>query len=261
MSEESETLEHLEEARIREMIRWVFEWVFHRVNKDYDPAAGHGQAVVGLLAFTYAVDLFNRLSAAGRYRLPDGASDDRGLDLLQEGIPAEAFEAMLKLDRSSIVRSDFAGSPGWAVGDIRWILQSMPYGDVDKINWADKSETKQRAGRQPYDYGNPGLFALEEYGLGAELTDNFTGITFVLAHAFNGETGAYEVYFGHSRAADQPGSGPWHWRRLVAAGGFGPTHSPDEDGRVKLPGTPPAPVAPDANVRMRTSKSATGTDE
>jgi len=168
---------------------------------------------------------------------------------------------MRELDHGSLHRSDFAGSPGWAVGDTRWILQSMPFGEIDKINWRDKSETKQRAGRQPYSYGNPGLFDLEDYGLDFQLEDDFTGTTFIVAHAFNGETGEYEVYFGRSRSAEQPGTGPWHWRRLIASGGFGPTNPTFDEGGPTLPGAPPVPIAPDANVRLRPSPPATGTGQ
>jgi hypothetical protein len=259
MSEEQVTIEQLENDGIVAAIRWVFEWVFWRVNKDFDPSAGHNQTVVGVLAFTYACDLFNRLAAAGRYRLPEGAAGDRGLDILRDGIPSEAFEAMLNLDVSRIRRNDFMGSPGWSVGNVRWILQSMPYGGVDKINWNDKSDTKQSAGRQPYSYGNPGLFELEQYDLASEIDPGFSGTTFVLAHSFNGETGEYEAFMGRSRAADQLGASPWHWRRRVASGGFGPTDPPEDGDRGWLPGTPPVPIAPDASVRIRSHSVGTGT--
>jgi hypothetical protein len=257
MSEQDDRITQIEETRALALIQWVFEWVFWRVNKDYDAAAGHDQAVVGILAYKYAVDLFDRLASSGRYRLPQGEPAARGADVLRDGIPVEAYDAMLGLDRSIIQRHDFFGSPGWVVTDIRWILQSITYGEIDKINWNDKSDTKQRVGRQPYDFGNPGLFELDEYGLEPDIMPEFAGVTFVLAHGFNGETGSYEVYFGRSRAADQEGTGPWHWRKLIASGGFGPTDLPRSLG-PQLPGTPPEPVVPDAMVRIR--ETADGTD-
>lgn len=251
MSDQDDALAALETSGALDAIAWAFEWAFWRVNKDYDSAAGHGQAVVGVLAYTYAVDLFNRLAAGGRYRLPAGESMERGLDVLQEGIAVEAYRAMRALDCGGIRRVDFAGSPGWVVGDFRWILQSMPFGGVDKINWAEKSETKQRAGRQVFFHGNPGLFKLDDYGLDTDVDLAFEGRTLVVAHGFNGETGEYQVFIGQSRAADQQGTGPWHWRTLVASGGFGPL---DPSGRLvgpHQPGLPPLLEAPDVVVRFR----------
>jgi hypothetical protein len=263
MSEETETIEELDRSGATALIRWVFEWVFWRVNKDYDPAAGHDQAVVGLLAYKYACDLFNRLAASGRYRLPAGESSDRGLDLLRDGLTGEAFEAMMQLDRAILRRNDFLGSFGWSVGDTRWLLQSMPFGGIDKISWVDKSDTKQLVGRQHYDSTDSKLWDLADYGLTVDesaFADEFRGTTFVLAHGFNGETGAYEVFFGRSRAADQEGEGSWHWRRLIAAGGFGSPRPQGGEEKPVFPGTPPKPNVPDAfvQIRQQADDAATG---
>ena len=253
MSEETETLQQLEDSRSLELIRWVGRWVFWRVNKDFDPDAGHDQAVIGLLAYKYACDLFDRLASAGRYKLPEGEPTERGLDLLATGLNPDAFSDFLTLDRSQIQRNDYAGSPGWSVGTIRWVLQSMPYGEIDRINWNDKSETKQTVGRQHFDYGHGTLWEPgdEDFELAPDPDLPFEGTTFVLAHGFDGERGDYEMYFGRSRASDQPGEGSWHWRKPVARGGFGSPDRPTDEPTSRLPGTPPVPIAPDASVRLR----------
>ncbi|MBB5844898.1 hypothetical protein HD599_003221 [Conyzicola lurida] len=253
MSEETETLQQLEASRSLELIRWVGRWVFWRVNKDFDPDAGHDQAVIGLLAYKYSCDLFDRLAAAGKYKLPQGETVERGFDLLATGLNPDAFNEFLVLDRSQIQRNDYAGSPAWSVGNVRWVLQSMPYGEVDRINWNDKSETKQTVGRQHFDYGHATLWEAgdDEFELAHDFGVPFDGTTFVLAHGFDGERGDYEIYFGRSRASDQPGDGSWHWRKLVAQGGFGSPDRPADELTDLLPGTPPVPIAPDASVRLR----------
>jgi hypothetical protein len=262
MSEESETLKELEAGRSLELIRWVGRWVFWRVNKDFDPDAGHDQAVIGLLAYKYSCDMFDRLAAAGKYKLPYGEPVERGLDLLATGLNPDAFNEFLALDRSQIKRNDYVGSPGWSVGGIRWVLQSMAYGEVDKINWNDKSETKRTVGRQHFDYGSATLWEAgdEGFDLAQDFDVPFDGTTFVLAHGFDGERGDYEMYFGRSRASDQPGDGPWHWRKPVARGGFGSPDRPANEPTNRLPGIPPVPIAPDASVRLR-SRAATERSE
>lgn len=254
MSEEHDAIDELQRLGALGLIEWASATNFARVLQDYDEAAGHDQAVVGVHGYKYFIDLFDRATSSGKYALPSGGLTAEGRDILRAGIGEEAYAMMPRFEPTAINRGNYNGSPGWIAGGIRWLLQSFPFGDIDKIAWNQKSPSKLVVAQQPVTAADPALFGFEEMGLPepeVSLLDDFVGVTLILAHCFNRETGAYEVYIGHSRASGQRGTGPWHWRRLVATGGPGlPTSVPLPDAPA-MPGTPPTPEAEDAEVRLR----------
>lgn len=265
MSEENEIWADLESNAALDLLTWAATTAFKRVAQDYDKPAGHGQAVVGTLAYTYLQDLLDRASSCGEYALPANAASGAGSDILRDGITPEAFASMPRLDPNLVNRSDYNGSPGWAMGQFRWLLQSLPYGEIDKIQWSQKSPSKQHVAEQPYISPDETLVGWEDLGLeegAVEPIDTFVGTTLVLAHGFDRETGAYEMHLGRSRMRTYRGELPWHWKRLITrGGGFIPEAIMPID--PSLPGNPPVREEADAEVRLRRpgQGTTTGTTE
>ena len=254
MTEENDLFAALQTSGVIDLLDWASTTAFARVAQDYDEEAGHDQAVVGFLAYKYLLDLLDRATSSGKYALPVGASAGHGRDIIRLGISAEAFDSMPRLDPDLIKRSNFNGSPGWAFGDVRWLLQSYHFGEIDKLIWGQKSDSKLQVANQPYVTADTALFDFADLGMDTPETvalDEFVGSTLILAHAFNRETGAFEVYIGRSRAPEHWGDGPWHWRRLIITGGTGrPVEGRHAEGSV-LPGTPPSADVQDADVKLR----------
>ncbi|MGD8168563.1 hypothetical protein ACEXOS_015180 [Herbiconiux sp. P16] len=253
MSEENEIWAELEANTVLELLPWAADTTFKRVAQDYDKPAGHKQTVVGVLAYTYLQDLLDRATSCGEYALPANINSTKGVDLLREGITQEAFEAMPRIDPALISRSDYNGSPGWATGSTRWLLQSFPFGGIDKIQWSQKSLSKQIVADQPYISPDETLVGWDELGVEegvAATIDEFVGTTLVLAHGFERESGAFEMYLGRSRTRAHRGESPWHWKRLVIRGG-GYVPEIKIPAEPLLPGNPPVRDEADADVRLR----------
>lgn len=252
MGEQAATLEAFEGAGLIKLFDWVGSTSYRRVAQEYDEDAGHDQAVIGFLGYKYCLDLFDRATSSGRYALPEGSSTAHGRDILRRGITDEAFRAMPVLEPGFVARRNFHGSPAWAWGDVRWVLQSFAFGEIDKIIWGQKSESKQAIARQYFGDEEAALFEYADFDLEEPTSslDDFSGTTLVLAHAYDRESGTFEMYLGRSRSADAPGSGPWYWRQLVATSGraFGtarPAHGPVQ------PGSAPSSDVADAEVKLR----------
>jgi hypothetical protein len=254
MTEENDIFAALKAASVIDLLDWASTTAFARVAQDYDEDAGHDQSVAGFLAYKYLLDLLDRATSSGKYALPEGASADHGRDILRQGISTEAFEAMPRLDPDFINRSNFNGSPGWAFGDVRWLLQSCRFGDIDKLIWGQKSDSKLQVANQPFIDADTVLFDFADLDMDEPETvaiDEFVGSTLILAHAFNRENGSFEVYIGRSRAPEHWGDGPWHWRRLIVSGGTGGAGGGMTPEGPKLPGTPPSTEVEDAVVKLR----------
>ncbi|PPG90694.1 hypothetical protein C5C00_01585 [Rathayibacter rathayi] len=259
MPTETDLLATLDRGQALKLISWVAATAAARVSRDFDEDAGHDQAVVGFLSYKYHVDLFDRATSCGRYALPSDAPAGVGLDIVRRGITAEAYDSMPRIELGAIKRSNFRGSPGWAVGDVRWVLQSFSFGHIDKIIWAQKSDTKQAVAQQALKDKSSFLFSFDELGVEepqtAVVDDSFVGTTLVLCHSFDMEAGSYQEFIGNSKSSEHHGDGPWSWRRLIASGGdsrLGATTSVETD----LPGKAPSTDVEDAAVRIRTNRDA-----
>lgn len=253
MLEENEIWAEFEKNGVLELLPWAATTMFKRVAQDYDEAAGHNQTVVGVLAFTYLQDLLDRATSCGDYALPADATIAKGSDLLREGITQSAFEAMPRLDHGLAKRSNYNGSPGWAIGDTRWLLQSFPFGGIERIQWNQKSPSKQNVAKQPYASADETLSGWDELGVedgAAPGLDDFVGTTLILAHGFDRESGAFEMFLGRSRSRANSGESPWYWKRRVSHGGG---YVPDikTPAEPLLPGNPPVRDVADTEVRLR----------
>lgn len=264
MSEQAEVVGALEEAKIINLFEWAGQTAYGRVFQDFDEDAGHDQAIVGSLGYKYLVNLLDRAGGCDKYALPEDTSPEAGLDLLRAGITDEAFDDMPRFAPGSIIRSNCNGSPGWARGNIRWLLQSYNFGEIDRISWSQKSETKRRVAQRPSSEDPNALFALTDLGLEEEdLVEDldFSGKTLVLAHAFDRATGGFEMYLGRSRETVSRGDTPWYWRHLVASGGPGTAPLGTVDWIPSLPGTPASSDVADTPVRLRPLQDTQTTEQ
>lgn len=254
MNQSADVLEAFEGEQVLELFEWVGRTVHARVFQDYEEEAGHNQTTVGTLAHAYLVDQFDRATGCGRFKLPADLPREDGAHLVRAGISDEDFETMPRIEPGAIIRSNCNGSAGWASGDIRWVLQSHEFGRVDRINWSQKSPTKQVIASEPFADDPHALFGYEELGMEA-LNATFTGTTLVLAHAFNRRTGAYEMHLGRSRNSSPREDGPWHWRVPVASGGSDAAAAARVEWSIGLPGTAASVDVPDTPVRLRPAAS------
>lgn len=217
----NDALNSLADSGLCDVLKWAAPVAFARTNELYDEDAGHDQGVVGTLNHKHFVDLCDRATANGRFKLGDDV-DGLGSDFLERGITPEAFQSMPKISMGAIVRSNYKQSPGWAANRHRVLLQSFTFGKVDEIQWAQRSNAKREVASQRFD-GGPTLFDDEDYGLestgGIPDDDAFDGITLVAAHAYSPQTGQYELYVGQSKNPERKGDSCWHWRVMLLSGG------------------------------------------
>lgn len=259
MTSEDDALESLGRSGLLEVLKWAVLVAFARTGQDYDEDAGHDQMVVGVLNFEYIRDLLDRATANGRYVLPDGASN-LGEDILGKGITPEALRTMPSILPGRISRSDYRCSPGWAADGYRVLLQSFKYGEVDHINWGQKSDAKRRVASQPF-VTQDALFSIEEFGLkrivGIPDGDDFEGVTLVAAHSYEPITDKFELYIGQSKNSEFRGDSCWHWRRQLLDGGT----SSELTGRglpPVLPGSAPSMQVEEIAVRLKKAQTGEG---
>lgn len=260
MSEAEDVVAALEGSRILELFDWVGRTVHERAFQDYDEESGHNRTTGGTLAHAYLIDRLDRATGCGRFKTSAGASQGEGAHLVRAGISDEDFNEMPRIEPGVVIRSNCNGSAGWAFGDIRWVLQSHEFGWVDRINWAQKSPTKQLIASEPFMDDPHVLFSYDELGMEAP-NATFTGLTLVLAHAFNRQTGAYEMHLGRSRNSPPRERGPWYWRVPVASGGSDTAPATRVGWAAELPGTAASVDVPDTPVRLRPAAASQSTEQ
>ena len=260
MTSEDDALESLGQSGLLEVLEWAVLVAFARTGQDYDEDAGHDQMFVGVLNFLYIRDLLDRATANGRYALPDGANN-LGEDVLGRGITPEALRTMPLILPGRISRSDYRHSPGWAADGYRVLLQSFKYGEVDRINWGQRSDTKRRVASQAF-ITQGVLFSGEDFGLGAIVGipdgDGFEGVTLIAAHSFDPITGKFELYIGQSKNPEFRGDSCWHWRHQLLDGGT-PSELTERGLPPVLPGDAPSMQVEEIAVRLKKAQTGDGT--
>ena len=257
MMNESAAREALDVTGLEAALLWAAPLAFSQTAEDYDEDRGHDQFIIGGHNFVYIRDHLDRCTGNGRYVLAPDAPND-GRDFLGRGIPADAFAQMPRLAPGQIARRDYQRSPGWAAGEVRIVLQSFKFGQVDRIKWGRPA--KKRVASQLYVTENT-LFDDDDYGLeslpGIPDDDDFNGTTLVAAHSFAPVSGQYELYVGQSRVPEFRGDDCWYWRVPLLRGGTGPSGS-SETSTPKLPGDAPTGQADEINVRLKAPRSRRG---
>jgi hypothetical protein len=252
VSEQQDVIGELEAAGILAGVRWAYLSATTRSLETYSEADGHDAAWLGNTRFTLFRDRLDRVFACERYAVRSG-NDDADLDLLYAELSEPDIEAMPRLAADSVRRSNLNGSPGWAHGDVRFLLASCVFGKLDQLPWPQKSATKQRVAQQRNpEPPQPSLFeglALEEVG-GLELAlaagRELDLKTYVLAHSLDPLSQQVELVLGRARL-NSGGGQAWYWRQNLlgtppASGG----RRTDDAPRPTGPNT-----VPDAQVRLR----------
>jgi hypothetical protein len=256
MAERDEVVERLRAAGVLKGIRWAYVAACTRTLDDYSEDAGHDAAWLGCTRHTLFRDRLDRAFTCGRYILEEGAEPSAGLDLLHAQLAAPEIETWPDMATTRVQRADLNKSPGWAFEDIRFLLASSPYGEIDRLPWPQKSPTKQQVANQPNPEPPPTLFdefAPDEIGgllaaLAGELLDRDT---YVVAHSLDAVGGRSELVFGRPRINEGGGSA-WHWSVDLLG------EPPVEQGRRIEPPSPSGPpdTIPDAPVRLRQRDAA-----
>jgi hypothetical protein len=264
MGERDDVLEAIAEARVLEGFRWAFDSAASRAREDYSEDAGYDVGWFGYTRFTLLRDRLDRVFSCEHYAVPDGADGRASLDVVRTQLSQHDIDTMPPIHPGVVVRSNLNRSPGWAAGDYRLLLHSIPPGKgVNDITWPITRPTKRRVAQQPtVDVDEPTLFD----GLAPEYQADIAAIlaetnpldrrTLVVAHAINPLTDKRELVLGQPRLNDGGGR-PWHWTHDLL-------QTPPTDGALLRPASP-APSqpdgVPDAPVKLRGRARETGTAE
>jgi hypothetical protein len=257
MIECEQVLRLLGEAGVLAGLRWSQRSAYAQVWQDFNPDGGHDQGWIGYTAHKYLINRQDRVFQCERYAVPAGEGDV-GRDVLAAGILDRDFESMPVLESGTVVRQDLNHSPGWLLGEWRWLMASFEFGQVDKIRWPSKSETKGVVARQPYVDDEEGLFQLPGLPPLEDLADRERVLrnTLVLAHAMDPDTGETELYLGRTRWNFDNGDA-WAWKvdllSLPATGGSSGVRSHPVDSTA-----PRSEDVADADVRVRRSLRGVG---
>ncbi|WP_241665986.1 hypothetical protein [Prescottella subtropica] len=247
-----EVIRRFQSAGIFDAIRWAYESAVSRVLEDYSEEAGHDAGWRGTTLFTLFRDRLDRVFSCKRYALRDGADVGAGLDLVRAELTEKDLEAMPTLPPDLVLRVNRNGSPGWAVGDLQFLLQSGPFGELNTLPWVQKSPTKQQVAKKTPPAADlpPALFDLEGPAV-EELVEPSDDLEpFIAAYALDPVGSRRELIFGRSRF-NAGGGEAWYWYKNLIT--LPPTHG----GRREDTPTPPGPDGvPDAPVRLRKSVSA-----
>ncbi|WP_041452308.1 hypothetical protein [Hoyosella subflava] len=242
-----------------DVLKWAAPVAFAATDQLYDEDQGHGQGFVGFVNFTHFKDLVDRATANGRFKLGDGLAG-LGEDVLKRGITPEAFGSMPRLPAGAVVRRDYRQSPGWAIEGYRVLLQSYPFGKIDDIKWAQRSDVKKRVADQFF-VGDAELFSHEELGLesvpGVPDDDGFAGVTLIAAHAFNPATKQFQIYIGQSKNPEYADNSCWRWRTLLLSGGT-PAGGTDLPASLSMPRGGASADVEDVPVRIKRTGAGEG---
>ncbi len=253
MSEQQEVIRRLQSEGVLDAIRWAYGSAVSRVLEDYSEDAGHDAGWRGYLLFVLFRDRLDRVFSCGRYALGDGADVGAGLDLVRAELTKEDADAMPALAPDLVRPANLNGSPGWAVGELQFLLQSGSFGQLDALPWARKSPTKQQVAKKmpPATELPPALFDVEGPVTEDLVEPSCDFEPFIAAYSLEPLGPRRELVFGRSRF-NAGGGEAWYWYKNLLT--LPPTHG----GRRADTPTPSGPDGvPDAPVRLRKGVSAT----
>jgi hypothetical protein len=251
VSEQQDVIEELD-AGVLAGVRWAYMAATSRTLEIFSEPDGHDAALLGNLRFTLFRDRLDRVFACDRYELQPSSAVTDQLDLLYAELSQNDIQTMPQIAPDLVRRANLTGSPGWAIGERRFLLAACAFGKLDSLPWPRKSPTKQRVARQRQPNPvQPSLFDAVADEETAGLEELFTAAnrldldTFVVAHALDSLSGVMELVFGRARLNDGGGEA-WHWYQDLL------TAPPAEGGHGRH-GAPllPPDSAPDAPVRLR----------
>jgi hypothetical protein len=239
VSEKINIIGQLEDGGFLPALAWAYNSAVTRTLNDYSEDAGYDAAWLGNTRFTLFRDRIDRVTSCGKYELRPGADSSEGLDLVHAQLTEREIETMPQFPPDLVRRADLNHSPGWRVGDVRFLLASCAFGKIDSLPWPKKSPTKQLVAKQPNPEPEKTLFddfaADEIEGLLALGDDALDLATLVSAHSLDAVSQRRELVLGRPRL-NNGGGEAWHWYVDLLAG---PTPSGSRQPES------PAPAAPD----------------
>jgi hypothetical protein len=253
VSEQDDVIGELEGLGVLAGVRWAYRAATWRTLEIFSEPDGHDAALLGNLRHTLFRDRLDRVFACDRYDLQPGSAATAHLDLLYAELAQEHINTMPRVATNLVRRADLNGSPGWAIGDRRFMLASCTCHGLDNLPWPRKSPTKQRVARQRQP--NPaqaslfdGLVDEEIAGLEELLATAYQLDleTFVVAHTLDHLSEDMELVFGRARL-NSGGGQAWYWYQDLLM-------APPADGGRQFGIGPLAPSpdsVPDAPVRLR----------
>jgi hypothetical protein len=252
MSERDEMVDTLEDAGALPGVRWAYAAATSRLLDDYSEPAGHDMTWIGVTRWILFRDRLDRVFSCGRYAVAENGDRQAGIDMVRAELSEQDIATMPDIAPDSIVRSNLNGSPGWALGDVRWLLASTVFGKLSDHPWPQKSATKQRVAMQPPTDSDfitlfDELTQEEQEGLRAiHAAPVFDFTTLVIGHSIDVDHGGRELLIGRPRM-NSDGGPAWHWTHDLL-------HSPPpRRSRVADPGPiqPSPETVVDAPVKLR----------
>lgn len=247
-----EVITRLQTEGVLDGIRWANDAAVNRTLDDYSEDAGHDATWLGQTRFVLLRDRLDRVFSCGRYALQAGADEGAGLDLVRIELTKKDIDGKPELSPDLVRRINRNGSPGWALGDIQFLLCSSEFGKIDTIPWPRKSPTKQQVAMKAPSATDlsPGLFEIEA-PLMEDLAESADELDpFIVAHSLDPVSQRRELVFGRSRF-NKGGGDAWYWYENLL------TLPPTQGGRRLDTPTPSGPDGvPDAPVRLRQGASA-----
>lgn len=254
MTEQEVVLAQLRQAGILNAVAWAYRSASDRLLLEYSEGAGHNTTWIGQNRYTYFVDRLDRVFSCRRYKVPQDLLGAPDMDVVFEELSDRDKATFPALEPTAIERIDLDGSPGWVHQDVRLMLKSIEYGQLDAIRWSQASPVMQKVARQ-VNLDAPSLFDEdmdEESGfLRAVLERELDLRTFVISHTVDAEEGNRELVLGSPRS-NPKGGDPWYWKIDIL------DDAPTEANRVRGGGQPPASPdsTPDAAVTLRGAADA-----
>lgn len=251
MSGQREIITTLQGEGVLDGIRWANDSAVNRALEDYSEDAGHDAALLGQARFVLFRDRLDRVFSCGRYALEAGVDEHAGLDLVRVELTKKDVDSKPDLSPDLVRRIDRNGSPGWALGDIQFLLSSCEFGKIAKLPWPRKSPTKRQVAMKapsPEDLP-PGLFDIEPPVVENPADSTAELDPYIVAYSLDPVSQRRELVFGRSRF-NSGGGDAWYWYENLLA-------LPTAHGgrRLDTP-TPSGPDGvPDAPVRLRKGAS------
>jgi hypothetical protein len=242
----------LADTGVLQGIRWAFESAARRARDDYDEPTGHNATWAGMNRWVLLCDRLDRVFSCGRYATPADSPEAVGLDVLFATLTPAERDSFPRIEPGTVVRDDVKGSPGWRLGDVRWLLASADFGGVDEIDWARRSRVKQATAKQ-LDPDSSQLSILDVLAddlaaaamrAALEEAADLDIMTLVVTHTHDIDSDDRELFLGLPSMDDK--GVPWAWKENLLR------TPPSDGGRAKPPVTKPDPSdVPDAPVRLR----------
>ena len=241
MTERDEVVTRLRASGVLPAIRWAYLSAAAQTLNDYSEDAGYDASGSGVPGIRCFVTTWTGFSPAGATPLRRGNT---------AYLTAHDIETKPEVPHTLVQRADLNRSHGWVIENIRFLLASPPYGEIEQLPWPQKSSTKQQVASQPSPEPLPTLF--DEFapgeigGLVAASEEPLLSDTYVVAHSLDPVGGHSGLIFGRPRF-NEGGGDAWYWYVDLLG------EPPAEQGQKVEPPSPSGPpdIVPDAPVRLR----------